>query len=123
MSEKRATSKDYISQHREIVLISWPGNDKEVGLLKLNCAELQQAYFESRRRFDKQQIRMDVFAEEALSAEEMVQQCYLMLIDPEARNPKYKVFKSADEARNLLDDDMREYFVKAYNDCYIKKVV
>ena len=116
--EARKGARHYKSKSRTIKSCEWPGTGKPVGLLKLNCAELQQARFAAIEHFDKKNIELTIFSASALDAEEMVQQCYLFLIDPEANNPKYRIFSSADEARSELDDDERVYFCRKYNAIY-----
>jgi hypothetical protein len=111
----------YLPKTRNINLVPWPGTDKEVGILELNCDELQKARFAAIEHFAKNNIELNIFSTGILDSEEMVQQCYLFLIDPEARNYKYKVFRGADEARKKLTDDMRFYFCQQYNRLYSAK--
>ena len=117
--EKRWKTVDsYKSKSRDIRLVEWPGTGKQVGILRMNCAEIQKARFEAIEYFDKKNIKIDLFSSAALDAEEMVQQCHIFLIDPDASNPNYRVFRGADEARNRLTDDERYYFCQKYNELF-----
>jgi len=108
----------YSSKHREIKLVDWPESDKQVGVLELNCDELQKARLAAIEHFRKQNIELTIFTSAALDAEEMVQQCCIFLIDPEAKNPSYKIFRGADEARKRLTNTERFYFCSKYSELF-----
>lgn len=118
-SERQWKTIDYYQPKiREIKLAEWPGSEKQIGVLKLNCDELQKARFAAIEHFQKQNIELTLFTSQALEAEEMLQQCAMFLIDPDAKNPSYRIFRGADEARKRLTDDDRFNLIRLYNVLY-----
>lgn len=109
-SPKHLKASDFKAADREIAVVPWPGTGQQVGVLLLNCAELQQAHLDARRRFRKMGQDLDLYSAEELEAEEMLQQCYLMLVDPSARVATARIFESADQARDVLDANERALF-------------
>lgn len=105
------TIKDYKGEDREVHVIAWPGTDRLVGLMLLHCDELQAAHFDARKRFRDKGQDVDEHSELELTREEQLQLCYRMLIDPEARVPAARIFKSPNEARARLSPDERQLFV------------
>lgn len=97
---------------REVHEVDWPGVEgRRVGLLELRCAEIQAAYFAARDRFARAGLAsIDEAAREAFNEELEVQYCFRMLVDPEARVAKFRLFKSVDECRERLDPDERAFF-------------
>jgi hypothetical protein len=116
--EKRKSVANYKGRFRVVEKVEWPEAGKEVGILKMTCAELQQARFAAIEHFDKKNVELTVFSAQALDAEEMTQQCFLFLLDPDSKNPEWRIFSSADEARKLLTNDERYYFCGKYNELY-----
>lgn len=103
MSEKKhKTIDDYASSTREVNTVPWPGTDKLVGIMHLAVGELQDAHFEAREWFKKKSREVDLASMVELEREEVVQQCYRMLIDPDAKNADYRIFRSVSEARERL---------------------
>jgi hypothetical protein len=99
---------------REVFPVTWPGTDKRVGVLILRCAEVQESHFAARAHFAKKAREVDQPSMAEFSYEEDAQLCYRMLIDPEARVADARIFKSADEARGMLDIDERAFFVSEH---------
>lgn len=115
---KRLTIDDLKPYIREVEVVDWPGTDRKVGLMRLNCEELQQAYFAMREHFRRQGQPVDLFSQEEHEAEEMLQQVYRMLIDPSSKVADYRVFSSADQARKRLDAYERRFFCALHNELY-----
>jgi hypothetical protein len=97
---------------RDVHPVDWPGVEgRKVGLMELRCSEIQAAYFAARDRFARKGLAtIDEAARDAFDEELEVQYCYLMLVDPEARAAKFRMFKTADECRDRLDPDERGFF-------------
>lgn len=110
----RLSIDDLLPDMRDVRVVDWPGTDRKVGLLLLRCAELQDAYFATRERFKRRDQAVDWAAKAQLDEEEGLQQVYRMLIDPEARRPEYRIFKSVEQARERLTPELRDHFVEEH---------
>jgi len=101
---------------RTVHAVDWPGvPGKKVGLLELRCNELLDAYFAARETFSRKGWEdIDAVAAVAFADELNLQYCFRMLVDPDACNPKFQVFKTADEARERLSAAERSYFVELH---------
>jgi len=115
---KRLTIDDIKPPGREVVVVDWPGRDRKVGLLHINCEEEQDSYFAMRSHFRKKDQSVDLFSQEATEAEEMLQQVYRMLIDPAAKVADYRVFSDADQARRRLSMSERAFFCRLHDQLF-----
>lgn len=96
---------------RDVRQTEWPGLERQIGVLELRCSEIQSAYFAARERFAKAGLAtIDPQALDAFGEELEIQCCFRMLVDPEAREAKWRLFKTADECRERLSPDERGYF-------------
>lgn len=96
---------------REVHEVDWPGTAAKVGVMELRCSELLEAYFEARELFAKRGWdSIDSAGDETFQAELELQYCFRMLVDPEAKLAKFRVFSSTKEARERLSPDERAYF-------------
>lgn len=111
---KKLTIRDFKPKDRRVDLVRWPGTERHVGLMQLNCAEVQAAHLAARARFRNRGQDVDEFSRAELQAEESLQCCYLMLIDQDACVADARVFASADQARTELGPDLREYFMNEH---------
>ena len=89
---------------RDIKSVLWPNAHREVGVMKLNCAELLDAHIAARDYFRKRMVPADMWSAPELEKEEQVQQVARMLVDPE----------DADEARRRCDYVEREFWCTQY---------
>lgn len=103
---------------REVTPVAWPGTDKMVGLLHLNLAELQDAHADARRHCKRRDIPADVFSAEELEKEEMAQQCFRALVDPDARVADARLFESVDQLRQRMDAEERAWFCALHERLY-----
>lgn len=100
---------------RDIELVPWPGKDRDVGLMHLNCQELLDAHAAAREVFRKLGIPADMWSMDALEKEEMIQQLAIMLVDPEDRTGESKLCKSAGEVRQNLSYVERAWFAAQHD--------
>lgn len=103
---------------REVTVIKWPGTDRDVGLLHLNVGELLDAHCAARELFRKRGIAADPWSSEALEQEEMTQQVFRMLVEPDARVADARVFQSVDQCRKRLDAEERSWFCVQHERSY-----
>lgn len=108
---RRLSIDDLQPDVRDVQVIDWPGTDRKVGLLLLRVSELQEAHFAAREHFKRKAATVDWASKVSLDEEEALQQVYRMLIDPDAKAPEYRVFKSPEQARARLTPDQRDHFV------------
>lgn len=112
MADERPLDDLCPSGPRDVHEVAWPGSDKTVSLLQLSCAEIDDALTASRERLRKRGLSIDAPAVAImLTNEDHVQLCYRALLEPGARDPKARLFKSPDEARGRLTGDQRDYFI------------
>ncbi len=124
--QKRLTAADLLGKDlRAVHQVPWPGseNGRQVGVLELRCAEIQDAYFAAREHFSKRGWSdLDAVAISAFNIELEVQNCYRMLIDPDSRNAVDRIFKDADECRKRLGPAERHFFATMHDELQEKKV-
>ena len=104
-----------LSRERDIKLIQYPGTEENVGLMLLNCSELQESHFTARKWFAKKCQEVDDTSHIQFLAEEEIQQCFSFLIDPDSGNGVDKLFASDKEARKRLGVEERAYFIDQYS--------
>ncbi len=106
---------DLKSLKRQIETVPWPGGaERQVGIMKLNCLELQESYFAARERFEQRQVAVDLLSKPYLDEEEAYQHVYRFLIDPDRRAPPGRVFPNANKVREALTFDEVQYLMREY---------
>lgn len=108
---ERATVKTYLSEQRVIKVVPWPGIEKDVGILVLNCDDIQSAVFEARSHFDRQRQPVDALAEQWFLHEIEYQLVRRILIDPDSKNPSDRIFLSAAQFRKAMSPDLVQWFL------------
>ncbi len=113
----RASVRDYKDVlRRDITLIDWPGSAKNIGLMLLNCDEVQQCHLEARAWFRRNGQDVDLFSTDELEREERHQQVFRMLVDPDAKTAQSRVFATIAEARKTLLPDELFYFLHKHDE-------
>lgn len=115
---RRVTIDDIKPDLREVKAVEWPGTGRQVGVLHLNVGELLEAHAAARETCKRRGIPADMWSAEAIEAEEMTQQCYRMLVDPEARIADARVFTSIEQVRKRLDAEERGHFCAQHERLY-----
>ena len=115
-AKNKLTIDNYKQKKRTVTRIKWPDTDKDVGLMLLNCAELQESYFAARDYFAKKGYQNQAENDMEYEAEKLTQQICRFLIDPESctGEEKYRIFASADECRKSLTANERLFFATKY---------
>ena len=117
MDEKnKLTIENYKQKLRKVEVVEWPDSGKKVGIMQLNYAEIQEAYFAARESFSKrgyQQISAD---DMEFDTEKLIQRVYLFLVDPDSRTgeKKYRIFNNCDECKQFLTSKEMLYFASNY---------
>lgn len=111
---KRATLADYKGQDRIVRVVPWPGLQREVGVLRLVCLEIQQAYFGAREHFSRQRQSVDALSQRAFQDEVDYQLCYRMLLAPDSKRPVDRIAKSVEELKSLLEPDDIAHFLEVH---------
>ena len=93
--------------------LTWPGKPGiTVSLLLLTCDEMQRGHFAARQHFSRRgHPTVDPITAEEFAHEEDAQMCYRAILQPGSRDPKDRVFASAEQARKGLGPHERAYFV------------
>jgi hypothetical protein len=104
----------YLPEKRRIETVTWPGTEKETGLLYLSCKEAQDAYFDARDWFDKRCQPVDSDSAEQLALEVRYQSVYRMLVDPELKNPNERIFASMASFRARMTPTLAEWFMEKH---------
>lgn len=99
---------------RNVAIIKFPGTDQDVGVVVLSNAEIQEALFDTERRFRSHEIEIKASTVEAYSDEETTQVLFRALRDPQ--DPSRPFAASVDELRAGLTRAEKNALVAAYND-------
>ncbi len=113
-AQKRSTLADYKGTERHVRRVPWPGLQREIGVLRLVCAEIQQAYFAAREHFSRQRQAVDGAGQRLFQDEVDFQLVYRMLIAPDSKRPEDRICKSVDELRRLLEPDEVAHFLELH---------
>lgn len=113
-NRKRAVLADYKAPERMVRVVQWPGLQREVGVLRLVCSEIQAAYFAAREHFSRQRRELDAVAQRPFQDEVDYQLVALMLIDPSSRRPEDRICRNADELRRALEPDEVAWFLEQH---------
>jgi hypothetical protein len=100
---------------RRIETIGWPGDDsRTVAILYLVAKETQDAYFGARKHFEANSQAVDMAAGFQFELEHTYQLVQRMLLDPVAKDPEKKLFKTTDDVRRRLTPNEIDWFVAAH---------
>lgn len=110
-TKTRWSIREYKSARRRVETITWPGTDREVGLLYLHCIDQQKAYFEARKHFDRQNQPIEPLTIDQFNLEIDYQLIYRMLLEPDAENPEARLFRSVSEVRAELTPNEAVNFI------------
>lgn len=101
---KRLTIEDVRPLRREVFTEEWPGA-REVNLLLLRCSDVQAAHFAAVEHFQNSGQPMDSVSYPEFVREKELQEVYRMLLQPDCKEPKCRLFKTAKDAREALSLD------------------
>ncbi len=99
---------------REVFQVGWPGTGREVGLMLLRCAEVQEAHFAAVDRFRRAVQPADGVGLSEFLREVERQQVFRMVLQPGSRRPEDRLFDSADAVRKALDLDEVAFFQREH---------
>jgi hypothetical protein len=102
---------EYLSGVRETVLLPWPGTGKQVALLLLSCADVQDAAFEAAEHFARRRQRTDGVLTDLFQWEWEYQLVARMLLDPDSKRPQDRIFTDATQLRAALTPDLVQWFL------------
>jgi hypothetical protein len=108
-------------KRRDIKPITWPGTEKQLGLMLLTVGELQQSHFDARAWFAKQGQDVDLYSKTQLDLEEQYQMIFRMLIEADAKIANARVFHSVKEVRETLSPDERDWFIAQYHSVLVER--
>ncbi len=108
---QKEKSKGLAKRPREANEVQWPGQERKVSMLQLNCAEIQKSHFAARNWFERKGQEVDEANQQVFTDEEGIQLCYLMLLEEDSVNPNTRIFSSVDDAREYLNPDERAFFI------------
>ncbi len=91
--------------------VPWPGTDETVGLAVLTEAEIQQALFETEKKFKAAGIEFSVATADAYQSEQNTQLLALALLYEQGG----RLFKNADELRPLLQPSVKDVLIDEFN--------
>jgi hypothetical protein len=91
--------------------VLWPGTDETVRLAVLTEAEIQQALFETEKKFKAAGIEFSVATADAYQSEQNTQTLALALLDERGG----RLFKTADELRPLLQPSVKDVLIEEFN--------
>lgn len=113
-SGKVVSIADYLGKKRRLDVATWPGSDRQVAILYLNCEEIQASYRDARAWFDKQAIEADEHSRHVFDQEWSFQQVCRMLYDPDCHNPRpeFRIFKNATQVRQSLSPNHAYHFMQ-----------
>lgn len=104
---------------RNVKRTTFPGAGETVGITVLSEAELQEAAFDTERRFKAAGIEVTAMTAGAYQAEFNTQLIARFMVDPEKKRPDgtcEPLFKGADELRQLLTSGaVKDTLVDEYN--------
>jgi len=106
------TIRDLRGQDRDVSPIRLIAAELDAGLLRLRCDELPAAHFAPVDPFRRKAQPTDGVSYIEFVREKERQEVFLMLLQPDSKDPKDRLFRSVDELRSELDlDDVK--FVQA----------